>query len=177
MFSNLKALAIPEGDVKKIECNGSVLWEFVEVETYKNWARHSINADGSIYNNGQGYKVGYRVRSGGAEGQESTTVCTGFIPLKRGQTLRIYPAFTGGNTDNTINFSDASFTNLGQVTDVGSYYGICNSSYKTSVINGVSTLTLGNNHNSNIAYVRVGHNTSATSNGADLIITVDEEIS
>ena len=170
MFSDLKALVIPNGEVIKVECGNSVLWE--KPSSVKNWARHSINSDGSVYNNGQGYKVGTRIRSGGAEGDSTYAVCTGFIPFKKGETLEISPAFTGRNTENTINFFDASFTNLGQVTDNGACYGICNSNYKTTVINGISTLTLGAVHVDSIAYVRIGHYTTATNNGADMIITV-----
>lgn len=175
IFSSIKNWAIPEGKVVKVESDGVVIWK--EPSSLKNWVKYSTESDGkTIYNDGLGYKVGYRIRSGGAESASTYGVCIGFIPLKVGDVLSIYPAFTGRNTENTINFYDSSFSNLGQVTDSGSYSGICNSSYKTSVVNGVSTLTLNSSHNSNIAYVRIGHYTSATSNGEDIIITVNQEI-
>ena len=174
-FSTLKAMSIPQSEVVKIEVNGVVVWEMPS--SYKNWVPYSINADGTIYNNGLGYKEKYRLRSGGAEGAADRVVITGFIPLKIGDTLRISPAFNGGNTWNTLNFYDSSFTHLGQVTDSGSYYGICNSSYKTSVINGVSTLTLTSTHNSTIAWVRIGHDLERLLTGANVIVTVNEEIS
>lgn len=173
-FSTVKSIVIKEGAVKKIECNGVTIWQ--EAPSIKNWARCSINQDGTVYNNGQGYKVGYRVRSGGAEGEALTAVCTGFIPLKNGDTLRIYPPFSGNNTENAINFYKSDFTVFGQITDAGTAYGSCTSAYKTTVINGVSSLTLDSRHNDTIAYVRITHITTDTSNGANFIITINQEI-
>ena len=173
-FSTVKALSIKEGIVKKIECNGITIWQ--EAPSVKNWARCSINQDGTVYNNGQGYKVGYRLRSGGAEATETYAVCTGFIPLKNGDTLRIYPPFSGLNTENAINFYKSDFTVFGQITDMGTAYGSCTSAYRTTVINGISTLTLDSRHNGTIAYVRITHTTIDTSNGANFIITINQEI-
>lgn len=179
IFANAKAWDIPEGEVVKVESKGVVLWQ--KAPSIKNWARCSINADGSIYNNGQGYKEGYRIRSGGAEGTSTDAVCTGFIPLKKGETLYISPAFAGFNSSNTINFADSSFANLGQINDNGTAYGICSgnaSLYKTTKVNGISTLTLTDEHDSNIAYVRITHNLLLMSSDAsNMIITVNQEIS
>jgi len=172
-FSQVKAITIPEGAVTKIVSGDIILWQ-ASTYLYKNWAKYSTENDGvTIYNSGVGYKDGYRVRSGGAEQQYAGGCCTGFIPFKVGDTLRIYPSFSGENALNAINFSDGSFNNLGQVTDSGVYYGICNSSYKTSVVDGVSTLTLTDSHDSSIQYVRITHKLTT---GADLIITINEEL-
>ena len=142
-----------------------------------NWAKYSINADGSIYNNGLGYKTGYRVRSGGEETASDTALCTGYIPLKIGDTLRIYPPFTGKNVSNAINFVNGSFENIGQVTDYGSRYGICTSlNYMPTVIDGASVFTLTEAHDESIAYVRVTHDNGDTLDGVNLIITVNQEI-
>lgn len=159
--------------ITDVEPSSLILWEKILLT---NWARCSINADGTIYNNGLGYKEGYRIRSGGAESGASNCVCIGYIPFKKGDTLRIYPAFTGINTSNTINFADSGFANLGQVNDNGSVYGICNSNYLTEVIDGVSTLTLNDNHDSRIAYVRITHNLNVLQSGENMIITVNQEI-
>lgn len=140
-----------------------------------NWKNYSINADGSIYNDGLGYKVGYRVRSVGTETAVDTGICTGYIPLKIGDTLRIYPPFTSKNTTNAINFVNGSFENIGQVTDYGSRYGICTSiNYMPTIIDGASMFTLTEEHDTSIAYVRVNHDSEDTSGVANLIITVNE---
>lgn len=180
-FSTLKSLAIPQGEVAKIEVNGVILWQ--KAPSIKNWAKYSINEDGTIYNNGLGYKDNYRIRSGGIETSSSYMTCTGFIPLKKGETLYIYPSFAGFNTQNAINLADASFNNLGQFTDDGTRYGICkdDATYKATTENGITSFTLTDKHNgsADVAYVRVtndiGSATPITS-GAEMIITVNQEI-
>lgn len=180
-FSTLKAITIPEGIVKKIECNGVVLWE--EAPSIKNWVKYSTESDdATIYNGGLGYKDGYRIRSGGAEGGAETSTCTGFIPFVKGDKIYIYPPFDGSNVNNTINFYDSSHTNLGQITDSGAAYGFCNSTFKTKLVNGVSVLDLSQVTVSgveNIAYVRVTNKIGSGANitsGSQMIITKNEEI-
>ena len=176
-FERLKALATPTGNVVKIACDGEVIWE---KELFINQVPISINPDGTIYN-GVGYKNNTRVRSGGAEAANEESVCSGFMPFKIGDTLRIYPTFDGGNVNNAINFADTNFTNLGQITDSGARYGICasgNKTFKTTVVDGVSTLTLTEEHygSSDIAYIRVTHKNYMTNNGANLVVAVNQEI-
>ena len=182
-FTGIKSLTIPEGSVKKITAGGVVLWE--KITAIKNWVKFSTEADGvTIYNNGLGYKDGYRVRSSGAEGALDTASCTGYIPFTKSDKLYIYPPFFGKNNDNAITFFDASFTCLGHITDSGSAYGICSGNvamFKTTVVDGVSVLDLSDVTASgveNIAYVRVTNyiNASAGIIGADMIITKNEEI-
>lgn len=155
---------------------------------YINQVPISIDTDGSIYNNGLGFKDGYRVRSGGAEAESAGCTCSGFIPFKLGDTLRIYPPFSGLNSDNAINFCDASFNTLGQMTDKPASYGICvsdtggaNPSYLTTKVDGVSTLTYTDSLDSRIAYVRVTHSSSnntsiGTNHGERFIVTINDEI-
>lgn len=182
-FSNVKSIVIPEGQVKQITSNGAVLWK----SGYKNWVRYSTNADGTIYNNGLGYKNGYRVRSGGAEIVLDASACTGFMPFKKGDIMYIYPAFFGGNVVNAINFANASFENIGQMTASGSLYGICanSSGWMASLqnVSGVSVLDVSGVSNANdIAYVRITNSIDASENGAGVttgaqfIVTINEEI-
>lgn len=184
IFSTIKTITIPEGAVKKITVGGAVLWE--EPASYKNWVFYSTEADGeTIYNGGKGYKDGYRIRSGGAEAQVSYGVCTGYIPYKQGDKLYIYPPFTGENTVNAINFYDSAFNCLGQVTDEGNGYGFCNdsgnlvTSFKTTLINGVSVLDISAvtvSGVADVAHVRVTHRLTSIQSGAEMIITKNEEI-
>lgn len=120
-FSKIKRFHMDGIELKSISINGVHVWT-----GYKNWVKYSTESDGvTIYNNGLGYKDGYRVRSGGAEVEQgSTTSCTGFIPFKKGDVLRIYPQFHGLNIVNAINYANASFQNIGQATGSGGY-GIC----------------------------------------------------
>lgn len=151
----------------------------------KNWVLYSTNEDGNIYNNGLGYKTGTRIRSGGAEDATTAAICTGFIPFKIGDTLRIYPPFSGGNTENALNFYDGNFTNFGQQTDSGAQYGNCYGvNYDSVVINGISTFTLTEEHSADIRYVRVTHfynynnaprGSAVNQDVSNFIITVNEE--
>lgn len=170
-IASLKGWKIPEGIAVKVMRGTSLLWE-KDAEII-NWARCSINADGTIYNNGQGYKRNYRIRSGGAESSGTDFLCTGFIPFEKGKTLEISPPFRGMNTENTVNFADGSFNNLGQATDSGARYGICTTTaYLCTTVDGVSRLTFTDELDSSIAYVRVTHYMPDTSDGENLVITV-----
>lgn len=179
-FSTVKSITIPEGKVTQIASNGAVLWK----SGPKNWVRYSINADGSIYNNGLGYKNGYRVRSGGEEGAVNNTACTGFIPVKGGDVVRISGCnFSYKSNSNAINVSNASFTNIGQFTMLPASYGIFASGYtayghgsvveeKTGVWKWIVPPAA-----SGVAYIRVtGYDGSVAQPGANLIVTINEEI-
>jgi hypothetical protein len=125
-LTGYKSLNFDGIDLKKLLINGVLVWE--EPATYKNWVKFSTEADGvTIYNGGIGYKNGYRVRSGGAEGTTNRGSCTGFIPLKAGDTVRLsgYNALYG-DAANAINVFNSSKENLGQVVAnvADSGYGI-----------------------------------------------------
>lgn len=177
-FTKVKSMTIPEGTVKKIEVGGVVLWK----SGYTNLVPLSTEADGkTIYNSGLGYKDGYRVRSGGAEASASYGTCTGYIPYKQGDKLYIHPPFNGDSVYNAINFYDSEFNCLGQITETY-YYGFCDSTFKTTVVNGVSVLDISTvtvSGVTDVSYVRITHRTSSQDlfkSGAEMIITKNEEI-
>ena len=158
-----------------------LLWE---VYKYTNWVPLSINADGTIYNDGLGYKYGYRVRSGGAEQSTiNSAACTGFIPAKDGDIIRIYTDddFLMSAAENAINVSDSNFTNLGQIAGntEGGYgifadIGLADYRFHKSVVqesDNVYRWVVPPNQN--ISYIRV---TSRINNVSKFIVTVNEEI-
>lgn len=49
----------------------------------------STEDNGQPYNNGLGYKLGYRTNSGGLESVSEGSACTGFIPAVTGDTVRV----------------------------------------------------------------------------------------
>ena len=109
-------------EIKSISIGGIHIWT-----GYKNWVKYSTESDGvTIYNGGLGYKNGYRIRSGGAEIQyNDNNACTGFIPVKAGDIVRIGAFnFAYPQNGNAINVSDSSFTNIGQFTMLPAAYGI-----------------------------------------------------
>lgn len=183
-FSKVKSITIPEGVVTKIVSDSKILWQAV---SYKNWARYSTESDGkTIYNGGKGYKDGYRIRSGGAETTLSDGVCTGFIRVNAGDVVRITGwNFTKVSSGNAINVADSSFSNIGQLTSQPGHYGIFTSGYSaygwSSVVEeseGVWKWIVPPSA-SGVVYIRVsGYDNSKgySSWGADMVITVNEEI-
>lgn len=151
-----------------------------EEEVFNNWIPYSTEDDDiTIYNNGLGYKDGYRVRSGGGEIEDEYGSITGYIPLKVGDTLRIYPHFVSLNTQNTINFYDESFAVIGQITNSGSVYGSCTANYQPLTTDEFSVLTLDSTkHDSSIAYVRITNairkSEALMDGGAEMKVTVNE---
>lgn len=49
----------------------------------------STEDNGQPYNNGLGYKLGYRTNSGGLESVSEGSACTGFIPAVTGDIVRV----------------------------------------------------------------------------------------
>jgi hypothetical protein len=130
---------------------------------------------GSIYN-GTGYKTGYRIRSGGAEAAQTGACHTGFIPVLPGAIVRLTGwNFSFNDSSNAVNFSDGSFTNLGQFTQQPSGYGICANAIPTVTIkNNVYQFTVPNN--TSIRYIRVTGQHAYNTLPPEMIITINEEI-
>lgn len=55
--------------------------------SYLNLIRMSVNADGTPFNDGKGWKTGYRMNSSGAEVALDGMEITGFMPLQYGDTV------------------------------------------------------------------------------------------
>ena len=161
---------------------GIVLDKSESGATYTNLIPTSTDTDGTVFNS-TGYKDGHRVRSGGLVAASTHATCTGRIPYKKGDKLYIYPAFCGLNSDNAINFLDASNNVLGQVCPSGAYYGFCNSTFLPTKEGICSVLDISNISVTNIdkvAYVRITNGLNSSrgliSSGSDLIVTVNEPI-
>ena len=150
---------------------------------YTNQVPISTDESGAVYN-GVGYKNGYRVRSGGAEGTNDHASCTGFIPLKAGDVVQLsgYDA-TYADVNNAINVYNSSKTNIGQIVAnyANSGYGIfayeggySDYSWDTIVENpsGVYVWTVP--PHADIAFMRVTGYTLG--DGSKMIVTVNEEI-
>lgn len=180
MFTDLKSLKIPQGDVVKIECNGSLIWE--EPSSYTNQVSTSIDTDKNILN-GVGYVGKTRLSSSGSTKANANYCSTsGFISAKSRDVIRVPSEYFEGGSCYVCSY-DLSFGFLAAVNYNGGYGG------GTVVTNGsVKEITLLNN--SNIAYVRVsmqwgendtGWNDSTADERLDgpcgyMLVTVNEEI-
>ena len=182
ILSNFKKILIGGVEQKQLFINGVQVWK----SGYKNWVRYSINADGTIYNNGLGYKNGYRVRSGGAEGAAAAASCTGFIPAIGGDVVRLsgYDVTSIEAAANAINVFDSGFNNLGQtVANSPNYgYGIMQTTwtdYNWGKSKGVKEESPGVYAwtippDASIKYIRVSGYTGG--DGSKMIVTINEDI-
>ena len=179
-FKNAKKVTIPEGKVKRILSGASVLWK----SGYVNQVPLSTEADGkTIYNGGLGYKNGYRVRSGGGEGATNQGACSGFIPVKGGDIVRMSGwDFSYEANENAINVADSTHTNIGQFTMNPAQYGIFTSAYQAYSYNSVIQEKTGvwkwvvPPAASGVAYIRVSAYNGKGNHGSKMIVTINEEI-
>lgn len=149
--------------------------ELVFKAGYKNWVRYSINADGTIYNNGLGYKDGIRLSSSGGESAQDGSTATGFIPVKAGDVIRIAGCnwYDQASAINYLIVYSSAFAKVYTATSKSSYQ---TSSFVESITydaaTDVCTVVLKSGV-SGYAYFRVS---ARESKGANVIITINEEI-
>lgn len=188
-FANLKSLTIPEGEVAEITCNGVVLWQAI---LFTNQVPISTDTDGSIFN-----KVGYIENrrlssSGGLSGSaQNGSVTTGFIPwygdttilrIKGVEWLNATPNYGGHYY---IMFYDANKKSQGvndyMSSQVVSYGDLNHILTVTRDANGVETFVFNKDYGTSnsflnwvrsASYIRI----TAYGKGADMIVTINEEI-
>ena len=145
-----------------------------------NLVPYAIDTDGSLFN-GTGYKNGYRLSGNlGEESVQEGMVCTGFIPFNSSAVLRMAGTeWSSSPATSYLYFYDADFNYLGGYNSNGYciFYNdeICltdKSNQSVSVENTITTFNLQFASGSPVQYVRV----SAVGNGADMIVTVNDEI-
>ena len=134
-----------------------------------NQIKNAIASDKTPYNNGKGWKSGYRLNSQGQEIAISTYSVIGFIPAKFGDTLR-FSGISGNSESNTrIVYYDENFDVLNTIGGTEIY---------DMLVSGVHEITdnLANRglmtSIENMAYFRL----SATSISDDSVITVNEPL-
>lgn len=178
MFYNKGKIAIPY-------VTGDIVINITAVPTaipYTNLVPTAIGPNGSVFNK-TGYLDGYRIKSSGIEVAQEGSSATGFIPFSIGDTLRIGGEGVLWNKEDTTlsttiyaydnNFNPITgqciLNNYGKLTkENGAYVYVLGSD--TEVINGSGGNTKITSEN--VAYIRV----SAVCNGANLIITKNQEI-
>ena len=149
-----------------------VVAESVTSPTYTNQVPLSVDASGAIYN-GVGYKSGVSLNSSGAEIPSSGAAVSGYIPVKKGDIIRIKDT-SQANFDMTLMMAltadKAGTANCGK--DIVAIR--TNAVYGTITTNGNvvtwDTSGIGYYFWDNFAWLRV------TTHSADAIVTVNEEI-
>jgi hypothetical protein len=179
-LSNHKKVFIDGVEMKELSVNGVRIWK----GGYTNLVPLSTEADGTtIYNNGLGYKDGYRVRSSGAETTSEIASCTGYIPVKGEDIIRLSGYNVAlAHVGNAINVFDGALNNLGQVVAnrANSGYGIFEKTayasycWNSIVENPTGVYTWIVPPDTSIAYMRVTGYTGSV--GSKMIVTINEEI-
>lgn len=184
-LSAYKTISLNGTPMKEIYIDGTRVWK----RPAKNWVPLSTDTDGSIYN-GVGYKDNVRLSSsGGVSGSAQTgSATTGFIPFG-GDTdiIRIKGAewllpYSPSSHHYYINFYDANKNFL--VALPASAYA--NQSYTHVIVitrddNGVTTFDFQESYGTSNSFLQGVREASyfrlnAYGKGADLIVTVNEEI-
>lgn len=185
-FSDCARLIIPEGEVRQItDDSGQVIWK----RGYINQVPKSTDTDGSIFN-GTGYKDNVRLSSsGGISGSaQNGSTTTGFIPYSGGDAgvirlkgVRWLNTSQDGLGHYYIIFYDKDKKLVGYISasEQPSYTHVLTA---TRDANGVETFSWNQNYGttnsllqqirSNPVFIRV----NAYGKGADMIVTVNEEI-
>ena len=183
--TNITSSAYSNGTINISSVTGNIVITVNAVKdiAYTNQVPISTDENGNVYN-GTGYKDGYRVRSGGAEGEAKSTV-TGFISAKAGDVMRLYCPTDGVFLTTTangsaINVYDSSKTNLGQMATNALYGSFQNTSNKwenIQKVNGVFKWTVPSDVG-NVAFIRltVGFPSGIEPTGVGMIVTINEEI-
>ena len=184
-FTKVKSVTIPEGKVKKILQGAAVIWK-----SFTNLVPTSTDTDGSVFN-GVGYKENVRLSSsGGISGSaQNGSVTTGFIPfggdtdvirLKGVEWWQAQPNYTGhfyimfydANKkviDGSNNRLESPTSNLSHIVTI------------TRDANGVETIDFNESYGTTNAlfqnirkskFFRI----TAHGKGADMIVTINEEI-
>ena len=182
-FSQVKKITIPEGEVKQIAVGGTVLWKAI---TYTNQVPISTDTDGSIFN-GVGYIENRRLSSSGglSSSAQNGSVTTGFIPWYGDTTyLRMKDVIWESESGKHyyVNCYDSSKKFLGYFSAdneaSGNYDHIVTVTRDT---NGVITIKFNESYgtsNSTLQYFRQAKfiRITAKGKGADMIVTINEEI-
>ena len=188
-FSSVKAITIPQGDVKMLHINGILMWQIEATPTYTNQVPISEDtAAGSIFN-GVGYKENVRLSSsGGISGSaQDGSVTTGFIPWNGDTTyLRMKGVEWKNSSANHgghyyIIPYDANKKSLGVYLSAAEHSNYSHIVTVTRDTNGIETVkfseTYGTSNNilqgfRNAKFIRI----NAYGKGAGFIVTINEEI-
>lgn len=181
-----KKLSIDGIELKDLSINGTLVWK---AKTFINQVPISTDTDGSIFN-GVGYKENVRLSSSGgiSSSAQNGSVTTGFIPFPDGDKTVIrmkgveWKAMASVESKHYyINFYDSSKKFLNYLSARGheSYTHIVT---VTRDANGVETVewnqtygdtnTMLNDVRNKVKYIRI----TAQGKGADMIVTINEEI-
>ena len=181
-FKTLKSLSIPEGIVTQISSGGKTFWSAAK-EAIKNLLPTATDTDrktiyGGDYNGdgvNDGYITGKRLSSSGSVSTLTGMCCSGFIPAKEGDILRIKGISPKSGTASYVITYNSSNNKIAHqsIYQGGSDWSNSTSAPWQSYSNGVLTITLSS------GYFGTGFDAIRFSAGVidtDTIATINQEI-
>ena len=192
-FSGIKAITIPQGDVKMLHINGTLMWQVEATPTYTNQVPISEDTTaGSIFND-VGYIENKRLSSSGSlsSSAQNGSVTTGFIPFPNGDktVIRIKgvewldaKSIKDGHYYILFYGADKKVLTQGTYISSGGWDGFSHVMNATKDANGVQTVTFNQTYGTSNSWLQAVRNNAkyiritAYGKGADFIVTIDEEI-
>lgn len=87
---DITATVYSSGTISIPNVTGNIVITATATQAEKtNMLTQAVDANGSPYNGGQGWKSGYRLNSSGAETAQSGAYVTGFMPFRQGDTMEL----------------------------------------------------------------------------------------
>ena len=130
-----------------------------------NMIASAIESDGTPYNNGQGYKSGYRLNSSGVETAAANAFVTGFMPVAQNDVIHFVDTnlhAVAGASDTSlcyVVFYNSSFTKIQSVQAVGIVNDSAHFTYTLDANSMLETLKIDYSGSSvdysNVAYMRI----------------------
>ena len=185
-FTKLKKLNIGGIDLKQLFINGIQVWK-----SFTNWVPLSTDTDGSIFN-GTGYKENVRLSSSGgiSSSAQNGSVTTGFIPFPDGDKTVIRMKgveFISGGSESGKHYY-VVFYDASKNTATNCYLSAQNVNAYSHIItatrdeNGVETFSFNHEYGTTNEFLQYIRNKAkyiritAKGKGADMIVTINEEI-
>lgn len=169
--TDISASAVSGGNISIAEVTGNIVITAVAEEIVVevvNQIPLSTDANGNLFNGGQGWKTGYRLGGDGTEKALSGIEVTGFIPISYGDTIYMKNITDDGT--HIMGVYNSSHAKIGTRTFTNIFGGAVSGELLSMVVDNNWATETG--ASSGVAYLRV----SATEITADSIITVNEPI-
>jgi hypothetical protein len=169
--TDISASAVSGGNISIAEVTGNIVITAVAEEAVVeivNQIPLSTDANGNLFNGGQGWKTGYRLGGDGTEKALSGIEVTGFIPISYGDTIYMKNITDDGT--HIMGVYNSSHAKIGTRTFKNIFGGAVSGELLSMVVDDKWATETG--ASSGVAYLRV----SATEITADSIITVNQPI-
>lgn len=148
------------------------------VNNFTNILPNAVDTDGTIFNKIGYVRSGYSINSNGAMVTDGSCGCTGYIPVKSGDTVYVHGINVGtGNAASLFVLTDGSFNKLSSYISNNSDFQTNGWFMKyTALDNGFKLVVDPNNNLSTVAYLRFSFLTSWLPSTVTPMVAINEEL-